>query len=175
MKNLGMPINTGNAPPNIENSYLLAPNILVGSDISSDVVGKSFPDARVKFYNQDNTNQTLEVKYDDGDYIVDGLGSFIAGSNNSFTVFAESIATDIDLNVSAKTVLVYSGTLTNGGVNDLHIAVFMVDNYGNPKENWLPNGSGRVIKDSDGFSGTTAAFKFSNIKSSKNHKKLFRK
>lgn len=112
----------------------------------------------------------MEVKFDDGYSIADGLGSFIAGSNNSFTVFTESIAVDNEYNDTAKTVIVYSGTLSESGINNFYIAVFMVDNFGNPNGHWIDNGAGRVIKDSDGFSEIIATFRSSSINSNQANK-----
>ncbi|MEC3908741.1 FISUMP domain-containing protein [Tamlana sp. 2201CG12-4] len=174
MINLGMPIHTGNNPPNIENSYLSSPNILFSSNISNDLIGRPMSDSRIKFYSQDNSNLTVQVTNEEEGTLTTGLGSFIAGNNNKFTVFAETSSTDVDTGDMAKTVLVYSGTLTTGGIADLHTSYFMIDNNGNPNGKFIENGEGRVIKDSDGFSEFIEAFsKFINVKKTNSFKSGF--
>ncbi len=150
IKDLGMPINEGNTPPNIENSYLARPFILKASNRPGDPVGMQFYDYRVKFYAQNNEKRTIKCDYVNGSEQGKGLGSYVSGKDGAFTVFSEMDVTNgAD---SAKIVLILSGTLIEGGIKDLYYANFMLDNYGNLHHNFIENGEGRVIYDSDGMS-----------------------
>src|SRR5690606_41951598 len=53
MLDLGLEINTGNTPPNIEGSYL-GEVLLMDSNVPGDKIGNRFSDVVMKFENQDN-------------------------------------------------------------------------------------------------------------------------
>ncbi|MBS4012579.1 MAG: hypothetical protein KGZ97_02295 [Bacteroidetes bacterium] len=157
MKDLGMPIFGGGNPPDIENIYIASPFILLNSNRSGDQIGQQFADYKVKFSSQDNEALTVNWDYINGPETGTGLAGFIVGDNNQFTVFAELISTAYDS--SAKLVVVLSGKKVTAGIQNLHYAIFMLDNYGNPGGYWINNGDGRVCYDSDGSSEITSSFK----------------
>lgn len=157
MKKLGMPINTGGAPPGIENIYLASPFVLKASNRPSDVVGMSFLDYKVKFYNQNNDNLTIKVDYKNGPETGNGLGGFIVGNDNKFTIFVEVTSTIGDEEATMTHVI--SGKLVSGGIENLYFANFMLDNNGNPSGTWIEEGEGRVIYDEDGMSEIQDSFK----------------
>lgn len=150
MTSLGMPINTGENPPSLENIYFASPFILKASNRASDAIGMTFSDYKIKFYDQNNDNLTVKSDYVNGPESGTGLGSYIVGDNYTFTTFSEVSSTYQGEN--AKLVHVVSGTLTAEGIKDLYFANFMLDNNGNPNGIWIENGEGRVIYDSDGMS-----------------------
>ncbi len=157
IENLGMNINGGDNPPSIENSYLASPFILKASNRSSDNVGMSFADYYVKFYSQDNDDLSIRLSYENGGESGTGLGGFIVGDDNKFTVFAE-----VNSQYAGETVQmlhVISGKIASDGIDDLYFANFMLDNNGNPNGYWIEDGEGRVIYDSDGFSEEVSSFK----------------
>ena len=155
MVRLGMPINGGGNPPNIEGSFLGSPFILVSSNRSDDVAGFQFADYRVTFTDQKNKELTVMVDYENnsssGSESGSGLGSFIVGENSMFSVFVEVISTHSG-GTSAKFIHVISGTIITNGIEDLYFANFMIDDEGDPQSIWIENGEGRVIYDQDGFS-----------------------
>ncbi len=151
MKNLGMPINTGGNPPNIENSYLVTPFVLLNSNRPSDNIGTTFADYKVKFHDQDNENLKISVDFVNGPESGNGIGAFIVGDDNEFSIFAEMVARRSNLD-SASFVNVISGKIVEGGVENLYYANFMLDNNGNSNGIWIENGEGRVLYDKDGFS-----------------------
>ena len=162
MKSLGMPIYTGDSPPkDLENIYLASPFILKGSNISTDVIGFKFADYYLKLYNQNNDFLTIKVDYKNGNENGKGIGSFIVGNFSSFSIFSE--INTIKNGETAKTVFIYSGTITDDGIENLHIAGFMIDNNGYSPP-FIKNGDGRVIYDSSGLSETVNSFKFSKVK-----------
>lgn len=161
IKTLGMPINEGNSPPSIENSYHAAPFLLKASTRPSDIIGMKFYDYTVKFYAQDNEKRTVKCDYVNGTEQGKGLGSYVSGKDGSFTVFSEmDITNGAD---SAKIVQIISGTLVEGGIKDFYYANFMLDNYGNPHHNFIENGEGRIIYDSDGMSEKIGGLKSGSL------------
>ncbi len=162
MKKMGMHINTGDTPPSINGSYLVSPFILLKSNRPSDNEGKKFSDYKVKFYNQDNENLEVAIDYVNGPEKGNGIGAFIVGNNNKFTVFVEM--TSHSKGATAKLVQVLSGEIADNGIKNFYYSNFMIDNNGNT-DVWMKNGEGRVIYDSDGFSPKTS-FKSFLVKSS---------
>ncbi|NOQ91397.1 MAG: hypothetical protein GQ552_01615 [Flavobacteriaceae bacterium] len=161
MKSLGMPIYTGDSPPkNLDNSYLATPLILKGSNISKDILGYKFPDLYLKLHNQDNNLLTIKIDYLNGNSTGKGIGSFIVGKFSSFSIFSEIIT--IYEGKTSNQIFVFSGTIAEDGIENLYVALFMIDNNGN--SNIISNGSGRVFYDSSGFSETVNSFKTSKIK-----------
>jgi len=158
IKSLGMPIYGGENPPNIENSYFASPFVLIASNRESDEIGYTYSDYYVKFYNQDNKELKIEMDYQNGPEIGTGMGSYIVGDDNNFSVFVEVDAEASD-GSKAKLVHIISGEWTEEGIKNLYFANFMLDNYGNETGYWIEDGDGRVIYDSDGFSPITDSFK----------------
>lgn len=150
MKTLGMPINTGGSPPSIENIYYASPFILKASNRYGDIIGYAFSNYKVKFYEQNNDDLEIKVDYVNGPESGTGIGGFVVGNDNHFTVF--SGVTSTIGNEEATLIHVISGKLTADGIEDLHFANFMLDNHGNPNGTWLEEGEGRIIYDSDGMS-----------------------
>ena len=158
MESMGMPIYGGENPPNIENSYLASPFVLKASNRESDQIGHTYSDYYVKFYNQDNSKLSISMNYLNGPESGTGMGSYIVGDDNKFSVFVE-VNAEADDGSKAKMVHVISGEWTAEGIKNLYFANFMLDNYGNTTGYWIENGDGRVIYDSDGFSPVTDSFK----------------
>ena len=155
MRALNMPINTGGSPPIIDNStFKGSPFILLSSTIPNDKIGGQFDDMIVSFNQQDNNKLSLIVDYENGFAKGKGLGSFIAGNGNDFSIFAkiDVESTQQVAGIKAKSVYVFSGTLTPTGIKNFHAALFMVDDAGDPNNIWIENGQGRVVYDKDGFS-----------------------
>ncbi len=151
MERLGMPINGGGNPPVIEGSYLASPFILVSSNRTGDTPGHKFANYEVTFSRQNNDELTVEVDYENSVESGSGLGSFIVGDENEFSVFVE-VNSLFNGASPAKFTHVLSGTLAENGIEDFYFANFMIDDMGDPQEVWIENGEGRVIYDQDGFS-----------------------
>ncbi|MCF8364298.1 MAG: hypothetical protein K9H16_00860 [Bacteroidales bacterium] len=148
---LGMPVHRGNTPPDFENTYLATPMILLKTTVPGDVdLGTQFVDLNMKFYEQNNTALTVKIDYDGGGETGVGKGGFIVGENNKFTVFAK---VDVEImGYHADMVEIYSAKVVTGGLDDFYFANFMIDDKGNPGGVFIPNGTGRILYDSDGFS-----------------------
>ena len=155
MENLGMELNTGGNPPNVENIYEVSPFILDSSNIASDYSGMSFADLRFKLYEQDNEELTIKLDYVNGPEEGTGLGSFIVGDNNQFTLVSE--VTTVAYSDTAIVAMVFSGKMADGGIENFYYANFMIENNGSSY--FIENGQGRVIYDSDGFSEEVSSLK----------------
>jgi hypothetical protein len=152
MKSLGMPIHGGLAPPDLTGTFRASPLELKASNIEGDPYqpGHIFNDYVVTFFDQDNEDLTVKVNYENAPESGEGIGSFISGTGNKFSVFAE-------INASAngddaRLIQVTSGTMTNTGIKDLYYSLFMLDNGDNSSGYWIDDGSGRISSDEDGFS-----------------------
>ena len=156
IEELGMPVYGGGNPPNIENIYEIDPLTMLDFNVpGDDSPGAVFATMRSKFYQQDNSKFTIAVDYTSGGESGTGLGAFIVGDNNRFTVFAE-LNSSIE-GQDAELVLMFSGKLVSDGIEDAHVANFMIEN--NEGDYWIPNGTGRVFHDGDGHSGIVSSLK----------------
>jgi len=151
-KDLGIEINGGNNPPNVEGTYLASPYILVRSNFrDSFTPGAKFADFRLTFSRQNNSNLTIVTDYvqrsQSGEIIEEGngLGSFITGNGNKFTVFVEISGTHNGL--PFKSVQLFTGEITSSGIKNFHTAVLctMENRY------TIKRGEGRMFTDSDGL------------------------
>lgn len=147
---LGMPIFKGSKPTNLVNYYLASPFILKESNIPADYTGKSFSDYSFHLYDQDNENLSIKLDYYNGGEEGSGLGGFISGNGDDFSVFIKVHSTY--KGGQADLIHIISGTMTDGGIKDLYFANFMLNNYGNAGGVWIENEQGRIIYDSDGMS-----------------------
>lgn len=151
MKSLGLPIYTGDNPPNIEYSFYCDPLILTNSNLEDDEIGQEFAPLSIKFYDQDDKNLTLKCYYEQAGSIAEGFGGFIVGDGDKFSIFLDLKSKDQN-DVTISVVEVISGQITDSGIKDFYLSIFMIDDSGDPYDNLIPIGGGRVIYDSDGFS-----------------------
>ena len=147
---LGLDINTGANPPNIEGLFNATPFILQASSVDGDSPGSQFPDLSMIFSNQDNESLTIDFNGANGPESYDGDGSFISGEGDSFSVF---LTVDVTLNGNvAETTFAISGSIAEGGLGDIQVALIMIDDGGDPDGAFIENNTGRLLYDSDGFS-----------------------
>lgn len=166
MRKNGMTIYEGKTPPRIEGIYLFSENILSGSSIEKDVIGKKYADYRFKFYEQDAATLSLKTSYkgyssNSGNLVdeAEGRGSLISGNNNFFTVFSE----DKGQNAKGATytnLVVYSGEHTPSGIKNLQYAIYLKEKN-DPNNTLIAVGSTRVFKDKDGISETRNSLRIS--------------
>ncbi len=154
MIDMGMPINKGLNPPALNGTYHVSPFVLYASNISSDEEGRSFADFDVTFYDFNSDDLSLKISYVNGPETGQGLGAYIMGSGNYFTVVAQ-MNLQYTNGDSAIVDMVFSGELASDGIKDFYYSNFMINNFGNPNGVWIEEGQGRVIYDQDGFSEKT--------------------
>lgn len=153
---LGMPVNRGDNPPNIQGYFRAAPFILLNSNRPSDIIGQQYGDYYVRFYNQNNRTLAVNTDYVNGPEAGVGLGSFIVGTADSFSVFSQltvKVAND-----SAYLLVLYSGNMMPSGISNMHTALFMLDDLGDPSNYFIENNDGRIFYDNDLFSEEISGF-----------------
>lgn len=152
IENNGQVIHNGYTPPHLEGKYFLSPQVLVASNFDDQVSpGEIFSDVIVEFLEFDPKALTIKAKISEGGNSGVGYGGFISGQDNNFTVYLKVDAKDLKGHQLIRTE-VYSGILEPGGIRNLQRSGFMVDDKGDPNDDYIENGQGRLAKDGDGFS-----------------------
>ena len=151
LDDLGFNINTGNTPPNLEGTYLISPYELKASTVESDVIGRIFANNLISFSNQNNASLTVDYRGVNGTQEDNGDGSFISGENNEFSIFLK-LTSQINESVIVDTAYAISGILTNNGIEQVQVALLMLDDKGDPDGVYIANNTGRLFIDSDGLS-----------------------
>lgn len=148
---LGMPINKGTKPTNLENYYKVSPLTLKATNIPSDfAIGYVFSDYKFRLYDQDNSSLSIKFDYVAGSETGTGLGGFISGSGSDFSVFVK--VHTIRSGSTAEVLHIISGTITAEGIKDFYFSNFMLEDYGDPQNFFIEKEQGRVFYDSDGVS-----------------------
>ncbi|MFO7615801.1 MAG: hypothetical protein R6V75_00960 [Bacteroidales bacterium] len=147
---LNMPLNLGENPPSLDGTYQVNPFSLHSSSVRGDIIGQIYSTYLVTFCEVSDDHPRLKVNYSNGPESGACFESAITGNGRHFTVFAR--LRGYYNGYQADLLHLVSGTLTEGGIQNLYFSSIIIDNYGNPGHNWLDNGHGRVFHDSDGFS-----------------------
>lgn len=169
LKKNGQPIYDGQQPPNIEGIYVLAKNLIVGSNLANDQDSlnvKLFSDYKYRFYEQTNKNTKIKADHKATSGVSSGFGSngLVSGKGNFFTVFIETTVTsDVNRNgkkytVTALQLDTYSGEITPNGIKNFVISFYMKEKSDDPEKGIVKVGTVRVFKDKDGFSEKTNTF-----------------
>ena len=157
--NLGLKINRGTTPPNIEGIFLDNPQTLQVPIESGDPypAGKVDKDYKFRFYDQ--VNDDVKMSYKDAVNVDkgNGIGSLISGSGNAFTLYAQTTGTESG--ISYKSILIISGEIMTTGVKDFQFAAILVDKTGDANNAILqPKGTGRIWKDGNAMASKTTIF-----------------
>jgi len=153
IKALGMPVNTGDAPPDIVGSYLIAPFILDSTNIGGDwPVGTAFADYHVNFTDQNNNELSVNIDYANGGELGNGIGSFIVGDASNFSVFSRITSHNPAQTDSAYVLFLFSGSKQADGLHNMYVAILMLDDLGDPSGYFIENGQGRIFYDQDELS-----------------------
>ncbi len=148
----GQPIYEGLNPPDVEGRYLMSPNTLVSSNFNdSSQPGRVFGDNIITFSEFDSKSLTMEVDLEQGRTTGTGLGSFISGEGDNFTIYVR-IDRSYESGHTTLEARVFSGTIRENGILDLYTSLFMVNDGGDPDNELIGNGEGRLFRDRDGFS-----------------------
>lgn len=153
---LGVTINRGINPPNIEGYYLLFP-WCIGSTYPNDpkLNSTQFYDHPIHLYNQSGLKIDL-ISYEMGITLTNavkhvGEGAFICGEGNKFSVLFEEINTvkKEGKTYTQKVLTIFSGEVVRNEkgkiskIKDFKYVFFVKDNGGSP--NSLPNNTGRLF------------------------------
>lgn len=157
MKTQGMPINAGKTPPNIEGIFISSPHTLVTTyDGDSYKPGYEFIDFILKFSGQNSTEGSVSVDTKTGSTTSTGIGGFVSGSGNKFTLFAEVNLTNG--NATAKQIRVFSGEITSTGIKDFY-STLVIKEKNDPSNLLIGVGKMRILKDGDGLASKRSSFR----------------
>lgn len=157
MKAQGMPINEGTKPPNIEGIFVSSPHTLAATYAGDfDKVGAKYADFIVMFSGQNPTDGSVSIDIKNGGSVSTGLGGFISGSGNKFSLFVE---TDLrDGTATAKQIRVFSGEVTSAGIKDFYSTVLLKEKK-DPNNRLIDVGKMRIVKDGDGLASKRSTFR----------------
>jgi len=147
----GQPIYDGYDPPELKGTFFVSSLVKVESNFVDFASPYGFADETLTFSDYNKNNLTLKVSYEQGSTKGEGLGSFISGEGEYFTVYVKIDVEENDGHTYVSTKVI-SGTLQENGIKDIAISFFMVDDNGDPDDDLIANGQGRRFKDSNGFS-----------------------
>ena len=152
VEDMGMPIYGGNTPPDITGTFFVSPTILLASNFNdNEKPGKQFTDARIVFSEQNNKDLTVKVLQIQSSTEGEGVGGFLVGTGKNFTVFVG--LTNVDEHGHRyKSAMLYSGTMSSEGIRNMYLSTVMVNDGGDPYNDLIGNGQGRLFYDSDGLS-----------------------
>lgn len=160
---LDFPIYRGDSPPDVEeillssssspneSTVVMRPAILGKTNVPKDNIqpGDTFRDILIRIENLNMDN--LTVQFDRivlGSPAFLGENSYIIGNGNQFTVFGkQSEVVEQDTVISVN---FFSGTVEDGGISSAKGGIIVVENHGIGI--FIPNGTGRLFEDEDGFS-----------------------
>ena len=148
----GQTIYTGYSPPDLSGVFYATPVVLVSSNFQdSYFVGQKVVDNIFEFSDFDQNKLTLKTKITEvGISESQGYGSFVSGSGGNFTVYVKAEYKDVKGHTLLLTNVI-SGTVQNNGIRNLQMSLFMIDDKGDPNNEYIENGQGRLFKDGDGI------------------------
>lgn len=159
MRNWGMTINEGKNPPVIDGIYNITPNICTFDNSPGNRTGDKFADYRYRFRDQNIENLTISLDYKalNGIDSAFGVGSFIAGNNNSFTVFVN--VSGVQYGISYKQIAFYSGTKSATGMDEFQHGFYFTEKGPDPEKKLVEAGTSRIFHDEDEFSDINAVYR----------------
>ena len=151
----GMPIYGGNTPPDLQGSYLASRLILESSNRENDEIGKQYLDLELTIEEQNDDDLSATIRTTQSNAEGEGLAAFIVGTGNNFTLVAEIETVNEEDGAKSTTVEVYSGRISEAGIVDFSIALFLTDDFGDPSNTLIEIGDGRIFIDEDGLAQRT--------------------
>jgi hypothetical protein len=165
LKSHGMAIHAGLTPPSANGIYLFSPDSCTFDNSGENAAGTLFDAYLFQFSNQNSTAGTIDFAYTDSDNPGSEVGfgynaTYISGTSGSFTIYAQVKDT---LSTGDETVItladeVVSGTIVQGGIQNMQLGLYSAQKSGDPNNEAVPVGTTRVFLDEDGFSQTESTF-----------------
>lgn len=158
---LGITLNLGNTPPNLEGIYLFDDLTLLASNIPGDAVGQTYSDVKIRVTNQVATATGADIMYERNGVVSSTPApqeGRITGSGNDFSIYTCAIVRNDVSSDSIKLAYVYSGTLGPNGLENVSYVLLNVDDFGDPGGSFIDEGKGRWINEADGEATESADF-----------------
>lgn len=168
LKHLGITIHEGTTPPNIEGIYEFKPVKSKASNISSDVIGSFFANAKVKFFSQSNEDFGIQLiaknllNFNDTSII-----TAVSGSGDNFTVYGRVKSSAG--NDNAIFAIILTGEKNGTSLKNVEWGLINVDNT-NGGISFILEGQARLMYDIDFESLAISSLRLSSDNSPKNIK-----
>ncbi len=170
LSKLGLAVNEGTTPPNVEGAFRIAPLVLKNSNIATDYAGQVFHDASVKFFEQSTSDFGIKLV---GKFFLNAadtsITTAISGSGNNFTVYGKVKSVTADKTKYAYFGILLSGTKDGTTLKNVTYGIINIDNS-HGTGIFINEGQGRVAYDKDGVS---ESINFDAVSSFKNGERVF--
>jgi hypothetical protein len=148
LEDLGMPLNSGDNPPDIT-GYYLTDDLDCIEDTTAlyqqnlyyywNFYDQSGVDVKLDYYNLSSDEATAQ-------------GAFIFGEGSDFSVYMETEGEYSGYGVTYTTVNIYTGTLSDSGIEDFTMGFIMTSKTGDDYDYYLmPVDAARVYEEGDGL------------------------
>lgn len=149
LKKLGLTINTGINPVNLEGFYAVNPLILKATNIANDVaIGYRFTDAKLKLFNQD---ENFGIRLIGKGFLATADTSIvtaISGTGKDFTVYGK--VRSQRNGKQADFAIIISGTMEGNFIKDFKYGLICISNKNIQTNNdFIKEGQARFIVESD--------------------------
>lgn len=159
LKKLGLTINLGTTPPDVQGIYDFKPLKLEKSNRPSDAANMFFANAKVKLYNQSTTDFGIQLLGKNFIAANDtSLVTAISGSGNNFTIYGKVKAVRLNSTQYAIFALIISGTKEGNSLKNIKYGLINIDNSMAESGYFIEQGQGRIIYDTDFISETNTVF-----------------
>jgi hypothetical protein len=157
LRNWGMTIYDGQQPPTLSGSYLIVTDSCIFDNSGFMKAGKLFDEYQYTFSQEDLSRLTIRIDtkaindpngYTEND--TDSTATFLAGTGNNFTIFAEEKGTVTSgYGISTYTELnIISGQISPGGIAHFEYSIYMKDKN-DPANQLIPVNTSRIFLDGD--------------------------
>lgn len=162
LRRLGISINEGLTPPNVEGIYDISPVKSKASNVPGDVPGSIFfANAKVKFYEQSNSDFSIKLL---GKSILNindsSVSTAISGAGNKFTVYGK-VRTYSGSNTAIFGV-VFSGEKDGSSIKNVEWGLINIDDSQDPGHAFIKEGQARLQYDIDLNSPSIASLRLSS-------------
>lgn len=150
---MGLPINEGTTPPNIDSVYLNNTLKCTYDGSGGGNVGRFYLSMKIRFANFNTTDNTVKMSYKQGSESASGVGSIVSGKGNDFTVFTKN--TGVLSGINFTSVTVFSGTKTASGITNFKYSLLILTKDTDPTNIVIGANEGRTFIENDGDSPFT--------------------
>lgn len=153
LKKIGLEINAGTTPPNVEGVYSIKPFLLDTSNFDDPYQpGYRFTDALVKLYEQ--SDKDFGIKLLGRNFLRErdtSIATAISGNGDHFTVYGKVKSTN-SVGKYAVFAMLFTGVKgSDGSIKGLKMGIINIDNS-NGDASFIPQGAGRIAYDADNTS-----------------------
>ena len=150
LTNLGFNFVVGTDELDIAGTYTVDTMLLAATTVVGDEpIGTTFLSPDLSFANLRPTDRTLDFRLRDLFFDNSSTEAIYTTLGERFNVFAK--VTESSEGIPVTTLHAASGTITTAGIADVQYGFIILDDGGNPNNNIIAAGTGRVFIDSDGL------------------------